>query len=73
MKLRGSWAQVGKDARPLQIDPELQNTNLTGGGFKYGFTGPNPNLKPEITTAHEAGIDLRLFNNRVKASFTYFS
>ncbi|AUC83798.1 SusC/RagA family TonB-linked outer membrane protein [Polaribacter sp. ALD11] len=72
LKLRGSWAQVGKDARPLQIDPELQNTNLTGGGFKYGFTGPNPNLKPEITTAHEAGIDLRLFNNRVKASFTYF-
>ncbi|WP_299669162.1 SusC/RagA family TonB-linked outer membrane protein [uncultured Polaribacter sp.] len=73
IKLRGSWAQVGKDARPLQIDPQLQTTNLTGGGFKYGFTGPNPNLKPEITTAHEAGIDFRLFNNRVNASFTYFA
>ncbi|WP_405604011.1 SusC/RagA family TonB-linked outer membrane protein [Polaribacter sp. Asnod1-A03] len=73
LKLRGSWAQVGKDARPLQIDPQLSQTNLTGGGFQYGFTGPNPNLKPEITTANEIGIDLGLFKNRVKASFTYFT
>ena len=72
VKLRGSVAQVGKDARPLAIDPQLEPTELTGGGFKYGFTGPNPNLRPEMTTAHEAGIDLRLFNNRLNASFTYF-
>ena len=71
-KLRGSWAQVGKDARPLQIDPELEPTDLTGGGFKYGFTGPNPNLRPEITTSYEFGTDVRLFKNRVNASFTYF-
>lgn len=73
LKLRGSWAQVGKDARPLQIDPQLQQTNLTGGGFIYGFTGPNPELKPEITTAKEIGIDLGMFNNRLKASFSYFT
>lgn len=73
LKLRGSWAQVGKDARPLQIDPQLQQTNLTGGGFIYGFTGPNPNLRPEITTANEIGIDLGMFNNRLKASFSYFT
>ncbi|MFC3200113.1 SusC/RagA family TonB-linked outer membrane protein [Parapedobacter deserti] len=72
VKLRGSLAQVGKDAGPLQIDPQLEGTELTGGGFKYGFTGPNPNLRPEITTAHEAGIDLRVLDNRVNASFTYF-
>ncbi|WP_218732953.1 SusC/RagA family TonB-linked outer membrane protein [Polaribacter sp. HaHaR_3_91] len=72
-KLRGSWAQVGKDASPLQIDPQLEKTNLTGGGFKYGYTGPNPELKPEITTANEIGIDLGLFKNRVKTSFTYFT
>ncbi|WP_257666775.1 SusC/RagA family TonB-linked outer membrane protein [Parapedobacter tibetensis] len=72
VKLRGSLAQVGKDAGPLQIDPQLGGTDLTGGGFKYGFTGPNPNLRPEITTAHEAGLDLRMLNNRVNASFTYF-
>lgn len=72
IKLRGSVAQVGKDAGPLQIDPQLEPTDLTGGGFKYGFTGPNPNLRPEMTTAHEAGIDLRMWNNRINATFTYF-
>lgn len=72
LKLRGSLAQVGKDAGPLEIDPQLEATELTGGGFKYGFTGPNPNLRPEMTTAHEAGIDLQLFNSRLNASFTYF-
>jgi len=72
-KLRGSIAQVGKDAGPLEIDPQLEPTNLTGGGFKYGFTGPNPNLRPEMTTAHEIGFDARFWNNRVNAIFTYFT
>lgn len=72
-KIRGSIAQVGKDAGPLEIDPQLEPTELSGGGFKYGFTGPNPNLRPEMTTAHEAGLDLRLFNDRVNASFSYFT
>lgn len=72
LKLRGSIAQVGKDARPLSIDPQLITTDLTGGGFKYGDTGPNPNLRPEITTAHEVGFDARMFNNRLNASFSYF-
>jgi TonB-linked SusC/RagA family outer membrane protein len=72
IKLRGSLAQVGKDAGPLEIDPQLEFSDLTGGGFKYGFTGPNPRLRPEMTTAHEGGVDLRLFNNRLNASFTYF-
>lgn len=72
LKLRGSIAQVGKDARPLAIDPQLITTDLSGGGFKYDVTGPNPNLKPEITTAHEIGFDTRMFNNRLNAGFSYF-
>lgn len=72
VKLRGSIAQVGKDAGPLQIYPQLEETGLTGGGFKYGFTGPNPELRPEMTTAREIGFDTRLFNNRVNTAFTYY-
>ena len=72
IKLRGSLAQVGKDAGPLEIDPQLEYSDQSGGGFKYGFTGPNPKLRPEMTTAHEAGVDFRLFNNRVNGMFTYF-
>lgn len=71
-KLRGSVAQVGKDAGPLEIDPQLEATLLTGGGYKYGFTGPNKNLKPEINTSKEIGFEGRFVNSRINADFTYF-
>ena len=72
LKLRGAVAQVGKDAGPLEIEPQLEATGLTGGGFKYGFTGPNKNLRPEMTTSKEIGIESRLLNNRLNFDFTYF-
>ena len=72
LKLRGAFAQVGKDAPALSIDPELEPTGLTGGGYKYGFTGPNKNLKPEMTTSWEVGLEGRFWDNRVNADFTYF-
>jgi len=72
-KLRASIAQVGKDAGPLEIDPQLEVMTSTGGGFRYGFTGPNPNLRPEMTTARELGFDASLFKNRLNAMFTIFN
>ena len=72
LKLRGSIAQVGKDAGPLEIIPQLEPTYLTGGGYKFGFTGPNPDLVPEITTSKEVGFEGRFLNNRLNADFTYF-
>jgi TonB-linked SusC/RagA family outer membrane protein len=72
LKLRGSIAQVGKDAGPLEIDPQLEATLLTGGGYKYGFTGPNRSLKPEMTTSEEIGFEARFLNNRINTDFTYF-
>ncbi|MBR4802587.1 MAG: SusC/RagA family TonB-linked outer membrane protein, partial [Bacteroidales bacterium] len=38
LKLRASFAEVGKDAGPLQIYPALEATGNIGGGFKYGYT-----------------------------------
>ena len=73
LKLRGSIAKVGKDAGPLEIDPQLEPTYLTGGGFKYGFTGPNRKLKPEMTTSHEIGFEGRFLKDRISADFTYFN
>ena len=73
IKLRGSIARVGKDAAPLSIYPQLQPTYMTGGGFQYGYTGPNPNLKPEMTTSREIGFDTRLFDNRVNTYFSYYT
>ncbi|MGN6247880.1 MAG: SusC/RagA family TonB-linked outer membrane protein [Ginsengibacter sp.] len=72
LKIRGAVAQVGKDAGPLQIEPQLESTGMTGGGFKYGFTGPNRNLKPEMTTSREVGLEGRVLNNRINFDFTYY-
>ena len=71
-KLRGSIAQVGKDASALSIDPQLEVAETWGGGYKYGFTGPNKNLKPEMTTSWEVGFEARAWNDRIAADFTYF-
>lgn len=72
LKLRGSYAKVGKDAGPLEIDPELEPTGLYGGGYKYGYTGPNKNLKPEMNTSFEFGFEGRFLHDRIVADFTYF-
>jgi TonB-linked SusC/RagA family outer membrane protein len=72
VKLRGSVAKVGKDAPPLSIQPALALQTTTGAGFAYGFTGPNPNLKPEMNTAWEVGVEGRLFDNRLNFDWAYY-
>jgi TonB-linked SusC/RagA family outer membrane protein len=72
LKLRGSIAQVGKDAGPLEIDPQLVTTALWGGGYRYDYTGPNKALVPEMTTSKEVGFEGRFIQDRVNADFTYF-
>ena len=72
LKLRGAIANVGNDAGPLEIDPQLIATGMTGNGYKYDFTGPNENLKPEMTSSKEIGIEGRLMNSRINFDFTYY-
>ncbi|MBD1396641.1 SusC/RagA family TonB-linked outer membrane protein [Pontibacter sp. JH31] len=71
-KLRGSIAQVGKDARPYSLRPFYESAQTTGGGFRYGFTGPSLNLRPEMTTSYEFGTELKFFNDRLGIDATYF-
>jgi hypothetical protein len=42
-------------------------------GAYYTTVLANPNLKPSFTSAYEAGVDMRFFNNRVGLDFTYFN
>jgi TonB-linked SusC/RagA family outer membrane protein len=62
-KMRLSWAQVGNDTRPYQT-AKYYNT-IYGNSFTNSSTLYNPSLKPEITSSYEAGLDLRLFKNRL--------
>ncbi len=72
LKLRAAVAQVGKDAPPLSIYPALEATATSYGGYRYGFTGPNVNLRPEMNTSWETGLEGRIFRNRLNFDFTYY-
>ncbi|RDB07954.1 SusC/RagA family TonB-linked outer membrane protein [Runella aurantiaca] len=64
-KVRGSFAQTGNDARPYLLNqtysflPGGPNGFITRDGIK-----PFPNLKPELTTALEFGLQMKFLNNR---------
>lgn len=64
-KLRAAYAAVGKDARPYAYKPSLENKLTVGGGYGYGFTGPNPDLKPEFAKSYEFGTELAFLNDRL--------
>ncbi|WP_162183635.1 SusC/RagA family TonB-linked outer membrane protein [Wocania ichthyoenteri] len=72
-KIRGTWAEVGKDAPAHKLASSLENNPGTGGGFRTGFFGNNPFLKPETTASFEIGTDLRFFKNKLGVDFTYYN
>jgi TonB-linked SusC/RagA family outer membrane protein len=71
-KLRASYAEVGRDARPYAYRPALESKTTTGGGYGYGFTGPNLGLKPEFAKSYEGGFDLSFADGRVNLDATYY-
>ena len=69
-KLRGSYAEVGNDTSPYQLERLAQ---LQAGGFiALQTTAPASDLRPEKTTSYEFGFDTTLFNQRVNLDFTYY-
>ncbi len=73
-KLRASWAQVGNDTGPYQLLPSFAFTPGGAGGYiSRGTVLPNANLKPEISSATEFGLDFRAFNGRLGLDFTYYN
>ncbi len=71
-RIRASIAQVGKDASPYATNPALEAQITTGGGFGYGFTAPNPLLRPEKVTSKEIGAELQFFKNRLGLDVAYY-
>ena len=73
-KIRASYAQVGSDISPYQV-------NFTyGAGTPYGsnasFALPNTlineDLKPALSSSYEAGIELKFLKNRLGFDFTVY-
>ena len=75
-KVRGSWAQVGKDTDPYLIGQTYASPDIFPLGGQVGFTRFSQfgdlELKPEKTTAIEFGTDLRFFENRLGLDVTWY-
>ena len=71
-KLRAAFAEVGKDAKPYAYAAALEPKTTSFGGYAYGFTGPNPNLKPEFAKSYELGTELGFLNDRLGLDVTVY-
>ena len=71
-KLRASVAEVGKDTGPYRVISPLTTNTFIGGGFRNGFFGSNPNLRPERTRTWETGVNLQFFKNRLSLDLNYY-
>lgn len=74
LKLRGGVAQVGNDTNPYSLLATLGNAGAWDGITRLGKSGQIllPDLKPEIATSYEYGVDMNLYHNRVRLSATYY-
>lgn len=74
-KLRGSWAKVANDTDPYQVYDIYGFVNNFQGTPMYTLpnTKNNDALKPEISTAYEAGLDMKFFQNRLGFDVTYYN
>ena len=74
LKLRGGIAQVGNDANPYMLLSTLGNAGSWDGIPRLNVPGTLliSDLKPEIATSTEVGLDLNLFRNRLRAGATYY-
>lgn len=73
-KLRLSWAQVGNDTDPYRLAYNYIPENNFGSNPNYRLSRQlnNPELKPEMTSSWEVGLDMRFFLNRLGFDFTYY-
>ena len=71
-KIRAGYAEVGKDARPYAYRPSLEYKLTSYGGYGYGFTGPNLDLRPEFARSYEVGTELGFLDNRLGLDVTAY-
>lgn len=82
-KIRVGYSEVGSDGDVGPYSDQLFYTvnantinNPLGTSVSVGNSAnglPNPNLKPSRTSETEAGIELKLFNNRLSVDFSVYN
>ena len=85
-KIRASYAQVGNDADPYQLDFRFFPVSTASGQYglnvNFPFNGqlafakantiPNNNLLPEQQKSYEFGLDLQFLDGRIGLDVAYF-
>lgn len=64
LKVRASWANVGKDTSPYALDHNYSTTAFPG-GYQLSATTPKIDLAPENVETYEAGIEAKFLKNRI--------
>jgi len=74
LKLRSGIAQVGNDTDPYSLYSTVGKLSDWGSITRLGKSSVilSPDLKPEKATSFEYGVDLGMFNNRLRFSATYY-
>ncbi|MGC3977289.1 MAG: TonB-dependent receptor [Paludibacteraceae bacterium] len=74
-KFRIGWAQVGNDTDPYQLYKVYEAATSINGNIAYNLPNQlnNLNLKPEITSSIETGLQIQLFKNLIGLDVTYYN
>ncbi len=84
-KFRVSYSQIANDAFTYATLPTYAQASFGDGwtdgigfpgwgvaGFRLGTTLPNSDLRPEVLTSFELGLDMRFLNNRLGVDVSYY-
>jgi TonB-linked SusC/RagA family outer membrane protein len=73
-KIRASYAIVGSDTDPYQLEPTYSFNGIYNGQAYASLSSTffNPNLMPEKTASTEVGIDLSFVRNRLTLNYTHY-
>ena len=74
LKIRAGAAQVGNDTNPYNLYNVMNNMEAWGGVTRLSKSEKIllPNLKPEIATSVELGLDVAMFRNKLRFAGTYY-
>lgn len=74
-KIRGGYSQIAQSDANAFVRDTFTDTRITFNGTPQ-YSNPNtkndPNIKPELKTTKEVGIELRLFKSRFGLDVTYY-
>lgn len=63
---------MGHDTQPYRTTDYLSSSDFAG-NYQIPGTMNNANLRPEIVSSWEVGLDLRMFRNRLGVDLAYYN